>query len=369
MYNVLTGVNVSYDIFTANNFVDVHLGSFNALESALSNAVPNPQVVNMRDINPALASASHKLVFMSVSAATYYGSDLIDAVIALDNDTAGPAGVGNQILVELGGGNDVYIGGSENDNVDLGDGDDEAYGNDGNDLIKGGAGNDLIGSGLGQNTIDGGADTDILYLEGLRSSYTFTQSGNTYFATSSLNAQYIDTITNIEFVTFELNGSVETVAIGDLVPQPDPEPEAETQVDRAETVLQQNNLNTANAEKVLKFYDITDTSFAITGAPSGRESGQFSLLKQPDGSWGLFDGVNFAESTTSENQLQFGDYVYYLDDNTLRNNGFDPGQLRDFDGNDLGSGGDWQLAGIADVDGDGTQQYLLINTVLEPCSI
>jgi Ca2+-binding RTX toxin-like protein len=55
--------------------------------------------------------------------------------------------------IELGAGNDTFIGHSGSDFVEGGDGDDELNGGDGSDELNGGAGNDVLRGGAGNDTI------------------------------------------------------------------------------------------------------------------------------------------------------------------------------------------------------------------------
>lgn len=67
-------------------------------------------------------------------------------------------------LVDLGGGNDRFIGGIGRDNVSGRDGRDRIFGNEGNDALFGEGGNDTLVGGEGNDLLEGGNGRDIFVL-------------------------------------------------------------------------------------------------------------------------------------------------------------------------------------------------------------
>ncbi|MEL7212159.1 MAG: Hint domain-containing protein [Pseudomonadota bacterium] len=84
-----------------------------------------------------------------------------DQLFGEDGDDRIIGGVGDD-TIEGGEGNDDLSGNVGNDTIDGGDGDDEIGGAEGNDTLLGGAGEDTITGGSGDDSIDGGADDDTI---------------------------------------------------------------------------------------------------------------------------------------------------------------------------------------------------------------
>ncbi|MGB9143906.1 MAG: VCBS domain-containing protein [Aestuariivirga sp.] len=84
----------------------------------------------------------------------------------------------------------------------------------GNDTVNGGAGNDTVIGGAGNDQIDGGAGAnDTTVFSGAVGNYTITNNGTgIYTITDNVGDEGTDTLTNVEFVTF--NGVSYT--IGDI---------------------------------------------------------------------------------------------------------------------------------------------------------
>ncbi|PWR22964.1 beta strand repeat-containing protein [Zavarzinia aquatilis] len=72
-------------------------------------------------------------------------------------DLSGIQSFSNQRTIDLGNGNDTFIGSATNDDV---------YGGDGVDTLNGGLGNDILNGGAGNDTLNGGAGDDILVING-----------------------------------------------------------------------------------------------------------------------------------------------------------------------------------------------------------
>ena len=89
-----------------------------------------------------------------------------------------------------GGGNDTLIGDS---------GKNILSGGQGNDSLLGGGGNDVIIAGTGRDTIDGGSGTDVLVLEGRKSDYTFTQTGQGWRITSGSTVKTVKGIEEFQY--------------------------------------------------------------------------------------------------------------------------------------------------------------------------
>jgi Ca2+-binding RTX toxin-like protein len=81
---------------------------------------------------------------------------------------------------------------------------------EGNDTIIAGGGNDTLLSGGGNDTIDAGEGLDDVQYEGLRSDYVLSQSGNDVFVSSNLDGS-VDTLRNVEFISFGGNGERMTI--------------------------------------------------------------------------------------------------------------------------------------------------------------
>ncbi|MDB9371963.1 calcium-binding protein [Nodularia sphaerocarpa] len=77
------------------------------------------------------------------------------------NDVIELLGVYQNSVVDLGGGNDTFIGGIGRDNVSGGSGNDYISGLGGNDLLNGNDGDDILVGGAGNDTLTGGNGKDL----------------------------------------------------------------------------------------------------------------------------------------------------------------------------------------------------------------
>ncbi len=90
-------------------------------------------------------------------------------------------------------GNNTLDGGLRDDYIDGGAGNDRLSGLDGNDILNGGGGDDRL---------DGGAGIDTAFFQLARSNYTVAISGSSTTITSKSGSEGVDTVTNIERLSF-----------------------------------------------------------------------------------------------------------------------------------------------------------------------
>lgn len=102
-------------------------------------------------------------------------------------------------LIDLKGGDDIAYTGAGDDIIIGGVGKDSIYGGSGNDQLKGDAGNDYLdgGDGLSDTAVFSGKSTEYsLVYNAVNASYTITDSK------TSITAEGIDTLTNVELAKF-----------------------------------------------------------------------------------------------------------------------------------------------------------------------
>ncbi|MBG1265067.1 putative Ig domain-containing protein [Nostoc sp. WHI] len=97
------------------------------------------------------------------------------------NDVITLLGSYQNAIVDLGGGNDTFVGGNGSDDVSGGAGNDTIFGFGGNDRLVGNDGNDILAGGAGNDNLTGG-------------------SGQDFFSFSSLTGNGIDSITDFNLV-------------------------------------------------------------------------------------------------------------------------------------------------------------------------
>jgi len=129
----------------------------------------------------------------------------------LQLDNIDYASIKGAVSIEGGEGDNVVIGDNEAQVIVLGPGDDELHGGGGNDVIgsKGGddllfgdSGDDELFGGAGADLLHGGSDSDMASYEGNRDDYIVTQQFGVITVQSKDDASDIDTLINIETLTF-----------------------------------------------------------------------------------------------------------------------------------------------------------------------
>ena len=144
------------------------------------------------------------------------GDDAITITEGRGNALAGGA-VGGA-TVEGGDGHDSLTGSAGDDSLSGGEGNDTLFGGAGNDTLVGGLGDDSLSGGAGDDyivttagsdTVDGGIGFDRAVIHGHRSEYTVTVQGDKILITSADSTQ---TVSNVEFISFENGGSPIVVA-------------------------------------------------------------------------------------------------------------------------------------------------------------
>jgi Ca2+-binding RTX toxin-like protein len=147
-----------------------------------------------------------------------------------------------QLVVNMGGGNDTFTGsnnlgnliavtvdgGAGNDTINGGNGNDTLFGGDGNDFIDGnggadtaflGAGNDVFkwDPGDGSDKVDGGAGFDEMLFNGAAAGESFSLSADAGGALfTRVQGNITMDLTSIEKVTVNALGGIDTVNVGDL---------------------------------------------------------------------------------------------------------------------------------------------------------
>lgn len=104
-------------------------------------------------------------------------------------------------LIDLGGGDDKFVGGSFADNVS---------GSDGIDIISTGGGNDTVAGGMGNDTINGGAGIDTAVFTGALADYALSYNAKTRTFTISSSSDGTDTVTGVE--SFQFGDLIKTEA-------------------------------------------------------------------------------------------------------------------------------------------------------------
>jgi len=147
-----------------------------------------------------------------------------------------------QLVVNMGGGNDTFTGsnnlanliavtvdgGAGNDTINGGNGNDTLFGGDGNDFIDGnggadtaflGAGDDVFkwDPGDGSDKVDGGAGFDEMLFNGAAAGESFSLSADAGGALfTRVQGNITMDLTSIEKVTVNALGGIDTVNVGDL---------------------------------------------------------------------------------------------------------------------------------------------------------
>ena len=107
--------------------------------------------------------------------------------------------------------------GSDHDDTIVGDsGANTLMGGDGDDTIYGGAGDDTLEGGAGDDTLDGGEGSDTAVFQGDSSDYSFETGEDGSLTVTHLEDGSIDTLTNVEQVSFA--DGVFAVHDGNIVP-------------------------------------------------------------------------------------------------------------------------------------------------------
>ncbi|MGB3292800.1 MAG: calcium-binding protein [Phormidesmis sp.] len=139
------------------------------------------------------------------------GDDIIDA----SNLAAGAM----QLLIDGGEGNDILIGGGEDDTIIGGEGNDFVDGKGGDDRAFLGAGEDVFlwNPGEGSDTIDGGAGYDTMVFNGSGGDETIDMlaNGERFTFLRNIGSVVMDTH-SLEQVDFQALGGTDTININDL---------------------------------------------------------------------------------------------------------------------------------------------------------
>jgi len=121
--------------------------------------------------------------------------------------------------IVLGPEDDVIYGGGGDDYVGSLGGDDQLFGDDGNDTVSGGAGNDILTGGAGSDTLNGGEGIDTARFGGRSSDYFLVTYGQALavipHTESARLLNGMDTLTNIELLSFAGDGSTRSASAGD----------------------------------------------------------------------------------------------------------------------------------------------------------
>jgi len=172
--------------------------------SDTSNASTNTPILITGTADDGLGNGGHQEAFVIDTRSLASGHQ-----IELDNiDFASIIGT---TTVRGGAGNNVVIGDDADQTIILGAGDDELFGGGGNDVIGseggddrlfGNSGNDELFGGAGADLLHGGSESDTASYTGNRDDYTITQRFGVVTVQASDDASNIDTLVNIETLTF-----------------------------------------------------------------------------------------------------------------------------------------------------------------------
>ncbi|MBI4755937.1 MAG: hypothetical protein HY778_11120 [Betaproteobacteria bacterium] len=112
-------------------------------------------------------AGGNDIIVTSFAGAIVFGDDGND-VIVMSGDTSdsGDGGLGDDFIIDVGGGDDFLFGGSGNDWLAGGSGNDRLEGGDGRDYLFGAGGNDHLFGGAGNDHLWGGDGDDTLLTEG-----------------------------------------------------------------------------------------------------------------------------------------------------------------------------------------------------------
>ncbi|NDW54604.1 CAP domain-containing protein [Aliiroseovarius sp. PrR006] len=204
-----------------------------------------------------------------------------------------------------------------NNNIIGGAGADILYGHDGDDLLEGQGGADEIYGGGGGDTVSGGAGADRISL-----------GGGADTVVGTLSELHGDTI--LDFTTEDV------------------------------IVFKSSQIDT---DEISVVYDAVEgkTTLQLDENGDGLSDGEITLE-------GDFSHVDFQTAfNDADTSLRFvvpltpDDKFAGRAQTTSGTAPTDMSQIRDFDGNDLGAGGSWQLIGEADIQFDGDGEFIFIN--------
>ena len=99
-------------------------------------------------------------------------------------------------------GNDVLIGGAEDNQIGGGAGNDKLDGGAGKDRLDGGDGDDALAGGAGDDALDGGSGNDTVMFDGVRANFVLTRNGDAIRVTDMRGNQGADTLTSVEKFAF-----------------------------------------------------------------------------------------------------------------------------------------------------------------------
>ncbi|UOD51446.1 DUF4214 domain-containing protein [Orrella daihaiensis] len=183
-----------------------------------TNSLPTGTTVDVRMITPTATGGSPgtPIVITGSASASPVEALIIDAsglpagsVLQLDDIEF--AGIAGAVTVTGGAGNNVAVGdsatqwielGEDDDILDGGAGDDIVGSRGGNDQIFGGEGNDIVYGGSGVNTLHGGSGLDTARYQGASDDYLIIWSRGATTVQSLTDPSTVDTLINVEQIEF-----------------------------------------------------------------------------------------------------------------------------------------------------------------------
>lgn len=162
-YTLTDGTN-TFTATSTTTSVDVSSWTLSALKIIVptSSNVADNITITATSSDAAGSSSSVETVTLLTDYTTSTTPSINDDYLVVSNTTSTSGGAGNDLLV---GGNqdNILLGGIGNDVLYGNDGSDTLSGEDGNDRLLGGAGNDTLYGGAGHDTLLGEAGNDVLY--------------------------------------------------------------------------------------------------------------------------------------------------------------------------------------------------------------
>ncbi len=234
-------------------------------------------------------------------------SDFIDG----GNATNVLSGLAGDDTIEGGEGNDTIFGGDSNDSLKGNESNDSLVGNAGSDTIEGGDGDDTLIAGNTDDVLDGGAGRDLLIASGGNNTLTGGTDSDRFEVNVSQQLETtLDRITDYqagEKIVIESNTAVTDITYNSET--------GRISLDNREVLQLQTGL------EIGQDINLGDIEFVRT-EDSGNTIGLEEFLNEP---------------------------TAYME------------RIRDFDGLDFGNAESWQNLGTADVQGDGDDEYILVN--------
>ena len=235
------------------------------------------------------------------------------------------------------GGNlaDLLSGLAGDDTIEGLDGNDTIFGGEGDDLLSGGDGNDSLEGNLGSDTLEGGAGQDLLIVSG---------GGNVLTGGSNTDSFEINVSDLVEGVTEALDEITDYQA-GEKIVIKNNTPASEVNYDPETGTL------SLDEQEVLQL---------STGLSIDENDIEFVESEDDDTTEDDSSEDNDTEDDSSEDNANTIGLEEFLNDPSEYMD-----QIRDFDGNDLGSAESWKRIGAADVQGDGDDEQVFVNPDIE----